>query len=76
MAVTPPNLTGDDRADLARFLREGSRPTATRFKRILDKLEPPPPAPEPLPPPKPPGERSVVLSKRSAAGRFDAARRS
>jgi hypothetical protein len=67
-----PTLTDDDRADLARFLREAIEadrcplsPRVRRLKVLLAKLDPAPaPATTPLPPPKPPGERSVVLGKR------------
>jgi hypothetical protein len=69
--MTTPTLTDDDRADLARFLREAIEadrypfsPRVKRLKALLAKIDPPPPAPAPLPPPKPPGERSVVLGKK------------
>ncbi len=39
-------------------------PRIRALKRILDKLDRPPPAAEPFPPSKPPGERSAVLSKK------------
>jgi hypothetical protein len=67
-----PTLTADDRADLARFLREAIEadrfplsPRVKRLKALLAKLDPAraPPV-TPLPPPKAPGERSVVLAKK------------
>ena len=61
--MTPPNLTDNDRADLARFLvdRYPLSPRVRSFKAILAKLDPPTPRPEPLPAPKLPGERSMAL---------------
>ena len=70
------NLTAEDFADLARFLREAIdadrfpfSPRVKRLKALLAKIDPPPPAPEPFPPPppKPPGERSTVLGKKRRA---------
>ena len=64
--MTSPNLTDNDRADLARFLvdRYPLSPRARSFKAILAKLDPPAARPEQLPPPKPLGERSMVLTKK------------
>jgi hypothetical protein len=64
--MTPPNLTDNDRADLARFLvdRYPLSPRVRSFKAILAKLDPPAPRSEPIPPPKPPGERSMTLAKK------------
>jgi hypothetical protein len=64
--MTPPNLTDNDRADLARFLvdRYPLSPRVRSFKAILAKLDPPAPRSEPIPPPKPPGERSMALAKK------------
>jgi hypothetical protein len=60
--MTTPNLTDDDRADLARFLREAIEadryplsPRVRRLKALLAKLDPSPvPVVEPLPPPRQP----------------------
>ena len=54
--MTPPNLTDNDRADLARFLvdRYPLSPRVRSFKAIPAKLAPPAPRPEPLPPPSHP----------------------
>jgi len=61
--MTPPNLTDNDRADLARFLvdRYPLSPRVHRFKAVFDKLAPPAQRPEA---PKPPGERSTALTKK------------
>jgi hypothetical protein len=65
-------LTPQDRADLARFLREAIEadryplsPRVRRLKELLAKIDPAP-APAvvtPLPAPRPPGEPSMVLAK-------------
>ena len=67
----PPDLSDADKAALVALLKETIAadrfplsPRIRGLKRILDKLEPPPPASETLPLPKPPGERSTVLSKK------------
>jgi hypothetical protein len=72
MIAMTPKLTDDDRADLARFLREAIEadrfpfsPRVRRLRALLAKLDPAPaPAVTPLPPPKPPGRPSFVLAKR------------
>jgi hypothetical protein len=65
------DLTDDERDELVRALRgivDNDRfplsPRIRRLKRILDKLEPPPPTVEPFPPPKPPAEPSLALKRR------------
>jgi len=64
------NLTDDDRADLARCLREAIAadplsPRVRRLKALLAKIDPAPAsAAVPLPPPKPPGQPSLVLTKK------------
>jgi len=68
----PFDLTDDDRADLARFLREAIEadsyplsPRVRRLKALLAKIDPlHAPAVTPLPPPKPPGQPSMVLAKK------------
>jgi hypothetical protein len=67
----PPALSDAEKAALAALLKETIAadrfplsPRIRALKRILDKLEPPPPSPEPFPPPKPPSERGTVLSKK------------
>jgi hypothetical protein len=69
--MTVPELDAAEKAALIELLKETIAadrfpfsPRIRQLKRILDKLEPPPPAPEPFPPPKPPTERSIVLSKK------------
>jgi hypothetical protein len=70
--MTTPNFTDEDRADLARFLREAIEadrfpfsPRVKLLKVLLAKFETAPaPAVTPLPPPKAPGERSAVLGKK------------
>ncbi len=66
------NLTDQDRADLARFLREGIEadryplsPRVRRLRELLAKLDPAPAsAVTPYPAPKPPGQPSMVLARR------------
>ena len=66
-----PNLTDDDRADLARFLRDAIEadryplsPRVRRLKELLAKIDPAPAAAgTPLPAPRPPGQPSMVLAK-------------
>ena len=66
------NLTDQDRADLARFLREAIEadrypisPRVRRLKELLARIDPAPaPAVTPYPAPKPIGEPSFVLVKR------------
>jgi len=65
------DLSDGERAALVALLKETIAadrfplsPRVRALRRILDKLEPPPPASETLPPPKPSGERSTVLSKK------------
>jgi hypothetical protein len=65
------NLDPQDRADLARFLREAIEadryplsPRVRRLKELLAKIDPAPaPAVTPHPAPKPPGQPSMVLAK-------------
>jgi hypothetical protein len=65
-----PDLTDDNRADLARLLREAIEadryplsPRVRRLKALLAKLDPASaPAVAPLLPPKPPGRPSTVLA--------------
>jgi hypothetical protein len=65
------NLTDQDRADLARFLRDAIEadryplsPRVRRLKELLAKVDPAPaPAVAPYPAPKPIGEPSMVLAK-------------
>jgi hypothetical protein len=65
------NLTDQDRADLARFLREAIEadrfplsPRVRRLKELLAKVDPASaPAVTPYPAPKPIGEPSMVLAK-------------
>jgi hypothetical protein len=67
-----PNLTDEDRAELARFLREAIEadrwpfsPRVRRLKALLAKIHPAPaPAVAVLPPPKPLGQPSLGLAKR------------
>jgi hypothetical protein len=73
--MTPPNLTADDLADLARFLREAIEadrypfsPRVRRLKVLLVKIDPVPArAATPLPPQKPLGQPSLVRPKKAAA---------
>jgi hypothetical protein len=66
------NLDPQDRADLARFLREAIEadryplsPRVRRLKELLAKVDPAPaPAVTPHPAPKPIGEPSHLLAKR------------
>ena len=66
-----PNLDPQDRADLARFLREAIEadryplsPRVRRLKELLAKIDPAPaPAVTSHPAPKPPGQPSMVLAK-------------
>jgi hypothetical protein len=66
------NLDPQDRADLARFLREAIEadryplsPRVRRLKELLARIDPAPtPAVTPQPAPKPPGQPSMVLAKR------------
>jgi hypothetical protein len=66
------NLDPEDRADLARFLREAIEadryplsPRVRRLKELLAKVDPAPaPAVTPHPAPRPPGQPSMVLAKR------------
>jgi hypothetical protein len=66
------NLDPQDRADLARFLREAIDADrfplslrVRRLKELLAKIDPAPaPAVMPYPAPKPIGEPSMVLAKR------------
>jgi hypothetical protein len=66
------NLTDQDRADLARFLREAIEadryplsPRVRRLKELLAKVDPAPaPAVTPCLAPKPPRQPSMVLAKR------------
>jgi hypothetical protein len=66
------NLDPQDRADLARFLREAidadRYPLSLRVRRLkelLAKVDPAPaPAATPYPAPKPPGQPSLVLAKK------------
>jgi hypothetical protein len=66
------NLTDQDRADLARFLREAIEPDryplsprVRRLKELLAKVDPTTaPAMTPYPAPKPPGEPSHLLAKK------------
>jgi|SRR5580704_6630529 hypothetical protein len=65
-------LTDEDRADLARFLREAIEadryplsPRVRRLKELLAKVDPTPaPAVMPHPVPKPAGEPSHMLAKK------------
>jgi hypothetical protein len=64
-------LTEQDRADLARFLREAIEadryplsPRVRRLKELLAKIDPAPaPAVTPHPAPRPPGQPSHLLAK-------------
>ena len=66
------NLTEDECADLAQFLRDAINadrfplsPRVRRLKELLAKVDPTPARTvEPVPAPKPIGERSMVLAKR------------
>jgi hypothetical protein len=66
------DLAEQDRADLARFLREAIEadryplsPRVRRLKELLAKLDPAPAsAVMPMPAPKPPGPPSHLLAKR------------
>ena len=60
--MTTPNLTDNDRADLARFLvdRYPLSPRVRRFKALLEKIDTAPAA-APLPPAS---ERGAVLAKK------------
>jgi hypothetical protein len=71
------NLTDQDRADLARFLRDAIEadhyplsPRVRRLRELLARIDPAPaPAVTPYPAPKPIGEPSAVLAKRRARRR-------
>jgi hypothetical protein len=67
------NLDPQDRADLARFLREAikadryplSSPRVRRLRELLAKIDPgTAPAVTPTPAPRPPRDPSMVLAKR------------
>jgi hypothetical protein len=70
-AAMNPNLDPQDRADLARFLREAIEadrfplsPRVRRLRELLVKVDrAPAPAVTPYPAPKPPGQPSMVLAK-------------
>jgi hypothetical protein len=69
--MTTPNLTDDDRADLARFLREAINtdpyplsPRVRRLKALLAKIDPAPASAVVPLPPKPPGRPSAALAKK------------
>jgi hypothetical protein len=61
--MTTPNLTDNDRADLARFLvdRYPLSPRVRRLKALLAKIDP---SPALAATPKPPGLPSIMLAKR------------
>jgi hypothetical protein len=65
------DLTDEERDELVRELkgivnndRFPLSPRVRILKRIIGKLEPPPPAAEPYPAPKPPGEPSWAQRKK------------
>jgi hypothetical protein len=67
-----PNLTDEDRTDLAQFLRQAIDANrfpfsskVRRLKELLVKLDPiPAPIVTPYPAPKPPGQPSHLLAKK------------